>query len=85
MIIIANLKGFTLSHDIIIMDEECKVINTLQTSMKNIAENIVEQCFTYQGSKVKLIGNKKYANKLSQDIKQLSLAKYSLNIDIEIV
>ena len=57
-LIIANLKNFTLSHDIIIMDENNNAQYKQISSMKNMAENIVEQCYKNDTTKVKLIGNK---------------------------
>ena len=84
-IIIANLKNFTLSHEIVVMDEAGNVHYVLKSSMKDMAENIVEQSFTHGGAKVKLMGNKKYAAKLCRDVRELSLAKYDLSIDVEII
>ena len=86
MIIIANLKNFTLSHDIIVMEDNGTVQNKFHSSVKDIVENIVEQChMANDNAKVKLMGNKMFANKISKEIVQLGLAKYSSSIEVEIV
>ena len=83
--VIANLKNFTFSHDILVINEEGEIVTKISSSMKDLAENVVEKCSAYNATKVKLLGNKKYATKLEQDIKQLGLTKYKLNFDIEII
>lgn len=83
--IMVNLKNFTLAHDIYVLGENNNLLDRYSSSMKNMAENIVEKCSFYNSTKVKLIGNKKYANKICQDIKTLGMTKYNLSLDIEIL
>jgi len=83
--VVVNLKNFTLAHDILVLGEDNELLCKSPSSMKNISENIVEKCHFYNSTKVKILGNAKYTTKISQDIKQLGLAKYSLTLDIEII
>ena len=85
MIIIANLKNFTLAHDIYVLDGNNNVVTSRKSSIKNIEENIVELCKEHECNQVNLLGNKKYTNKIAENLKNLSLSKYNINLTIKIL
>ena len=83
--VMVNLKNFTFAHDIFVLNDNNEMIDKISSSMKNIVENTVEKCNLWNTTKIKLIGNQKYANKLIQDIQMLGMTKYNLSFDIEII
>ena len=85
MTIIVNLKNFTLAHDIILLDGNNNVMESRKSSMKNIEENIVEMCHKHECKDVRILGNKKYANKTVYNLKNLGLSKYNLNLDVKVI
>lgn len=83
MTIIANLKAFTLAHNIIVMDEN-KVIATTKATIKNIPEVIGQLADTYKCNKIVLSGSKMYTKGISDKIKECYKVKYKNNEELEI-
>lgn len=85
MIIIANLKNFTLSHDIYVLDGNNNIVVSRKSTMKNLEENIVELCREHECYKVNLLGNKKFAIKIVDNLKNIGLSKYNMTLDIKVL
>ena len=85
MVIIANLRNFTFAHNLLVLDDDDKVVANRQCAMGMVAENIIELCHEYECNKIKLWGNNKFLDRIEHDLKAMGMAKYNLNLDIEII
>lgn len=82
---IVNLKNFTLTHDIIILDGNQHVVERYTTSMKNMSELVVDLCKRHNVSTISLMGNKNFSKKVGDNIQAINLAKYGLNFSIQYI
>lgn len=84
MIIIANFKGFTLAHPIMVLDND-KLVNTTKASIKDMPELLCHLANQYNCQKVVLTGSKKYTKNVGDKLQGIYKAKYadkeSLNIE----
>lgn len=85
MFILANLKNFTFSHEIIVLNDDNNVLDFRKSSMKNIEENILELCNLYKCWDIKLLGSQTYAKKISTKLQAISLSKYDAKINVSII
>ena len=76
MIIIANLKGFTLAHQVIVMDDD-KLVNMSKASVKDMPELICHLAKQYNCNKVLLTGNRKYTENINDRMQGIYKAKYA--------
>ena len=83
MIITANLKGFTLAHNIYVIDED-KIKHITKCTIKNMPEVICELAKQYEPSKVLLQGNKKYSAELKHKIQFTYATKFARECPFEI-
>lgn len=83
MTIIANIKGFTLAHPIMIVDND-KVIYTTKASLKDMPELLSHFAQTYNCNHITFVGNQKFAEKMAIQAKEIFKVKYNKENELEI-
>ena len=83
MKILVDLKGFTLSHPIYVIDDD-NIKKMVKSSMRYLPEVICELAKEYEPSKVTLSGSAKYIEGIKEDIENTFVAKYSCKCPFEI-
>ena len=83
MTIIANIKGFTLAHPVMIVDND-KVIYATKVSLKDMPELLSHFAQAYNCNHITFVGNQKFAEKMANQTKDIFKAKYSKETELEI-
>lgn len=83
--ILCNIFMFDLHQRIVLVDEEGSMKEIGVTNLDNLSEMIADLCTKYQINKVRLIGNKKYANETAKEICLHSVTKYGNHyVEVEV-
>ena len=77
MMIITNIRPFMFAQQILVFDENNKIIDTRETSIKDLPENLCALVKKYNCNIIKLAGAKKYSKGLETKINALFKAKYA--------
>jgi len=76
MIIIADLKNFTLSHKVYLVEND-SIVNVLQTSVKDMPELLCELAHKNNPTKIILSGSLKYNANIKHKMENLFKAKFN--------
>lgn len=83
MIILLQPAMFLKMSKLSILDDENKIISTFEYNLKELAIKVPALCKEYPINKVIIAGNKKFNQKIGQQIKSNSISQYNLDIEIE--
>ena len=83
MTIIANVKGFTLAHPVMVVDND-KVVYATKTSLKDMPELLSHFAKTYDCNHLTFVGNKKFTEKMANQTRDIFKAKYNQTNELEI-
>jgi hypothetical protein len=84
MIILLQPAMFSKLSKVVLLDEETQSINkTFEYTIKDLSVQVPLLCKQNKVNKVIIAGNKKFNQKIGQQIKSNAIAQYSLDIKIE--
>jgi hypothetical protein len=84
MIILLQPAMFSKLSKVVLLDEETQSINkTFEYTIKDLSVQVPLLCKQNEINKVIIAGNKKFNQKIGQQIKSNAIAQYSLDIEIE--
>lgn len=84
MIILLQPAMFSKLSKVVLLDEETQSINkTFEYTIKDLSVQVPLLCKQNEVNKVIIAGNKKFNQKIGQQIKSNAIAQYSLDIKIE--
>lgn len=84
MIILLQPAMFSKLSKVVLLDEETQSINkTFEYTIKDLSVQVPLLCKQNEVNKIIITGNKKFNQKIGQQIKSNAIAQYSLDIKIE--
>ena len=83
MIIIADLKTFALGHRIVVIDNDQVKVST-KASLKMLPEVVCELAKQHNCNDINLLGNAKFCEGISENIKYTFSTKYNCQCPLNI-
>ena len=84
MIILLQPAMFSKLSKVMVLDEETQSVDkAFAYTIKDLSVQIPLLCKQYEVNKVIISGNKKFNQKIGQQIKSNAISQYSLDIEIE--
>lgn len=77
--IIIDTQTFALHQDIIVFNDNKEILTRTKASIKNIPEVVTQLAETHQVYDIKLMGNKKFNEKIREKIINCYISKYNID------